>query len=141
MLVPAALIAVLVLHHSLSMVVGIPLILHYRKLKILHALCFTLQAAAAVAVSIAEFTKLLDVSKPKQLKLFQVLTMFTFVIMVITRVFVWFYLIFKFAMVWYEDSAWGFMTVGLIMASVFTFFNWVACIVPCYKSIIKFRKL
>jgi hypothetical protein len=117
------------------------LILHYRNLETLHLICFDLQAAGATSLAIKEYTKMLDISKPRQLRQFQVLTFIALVVMVWTRAIHWFYLIAKFIMIWYHDKAWGFLIVGTIMCLVFSAFNWVYCIQPFYARFVKFMKV
>jgi len=139
--VPLAVLVVLGLHHSLSSFLGIPMILNYRDFKTLHLLCFELQAASAVALFVQEFTKLLDVTIPRQLRLFQAMTGFALVLMVFCRVIHWPFLVFDFCKIWYEQKAWVFMAVGIIVAVPFTVFSWSICIQPCYARFVKFMKM
>ena len=76
-LVPNISLIIMPIHHSLTCILGIPTILRYRSLKILHWMCFDLQAATAVSFFVAEYTKLLDVSKPNELQQFgQVISLY-----------------------------------------------------------------
>lgn len=139
--VPFALLIILAMHHSLTMMLGLPAILVYGHVKTLHWICFELQAASSVALFVQEFTKLLDVSKPKELRIFQGMTGLTLAIMIWCRAIHWPILVYQMCTVWYEDKAWGFMTVGLLMSVIFTLFSWAVCIEPCYKKFMKFLKL
>jgi len=139
--VPGALLVLLGVHHSMTTILGLPLVLHYRNFEVLHWLCFDLQAAAACALMISEYTKLLDVTKPSQLIQFQVLTGFALMVMVGTRGFHWIYLCARFMYVWYEDKAWVFLGVGTCMSLLFSAFNWVGVIEPFYKRFVKFMKI
>ena len=139
--VPGALLVALAIHHSLSTLLGIPAILNYRNLKTLHMICFELQAASAVALFVQEYTKLLDVSVPRQLRLFQVMTGFALVVMIFCRLIHWPFLVADIAMIMYEQKAWIFMAVGMSIALVFTIFSWSLCIQPCYARFCKFLKM
>jgi len=139
--VPGFMFAIMMIHHSLTTGLGIPTILHYRHLPTLHWICFELQFAAAVALSIGEYTKLLDVTKPHQLRQFQVLTGVAFVVMLITRGFHWLYLIGQFMLVWYRDEAWVFLGVGAPLLLLFSFFNYAFCLAPMWARWMKFRKM
>lgn len=90
---------------------------------------------------ITEYTKMLDITKPSQLKQFQVLTLVALVIMVWTRGVHWVYLSVDFIRVWYQEKAWGFLTVGSVMILIFSLFNWAFCIEPYYKRFMKFVKV
>ena len=127
---PDSIVFIFLLHHSLTTILGLPMVLYYRDNRSLHWLCFNLQFAAAVgeftvyicsalfhfmvmwdvsnhillyklhsrcfaaavALSIGEYTKLLDVSKPSSLRQFKVLNFFALVTMLWTRVIHWSYL-------------------------------------------------
>ena len=89
---PNSIFIVMLLHHSLSSVLGVPMILYYRTSKTLHWLTFDLQFAGAIALMVGEYTKLLDISKPSGLHQFKWLNGLALVIMVWTRVINWSYL-------------------------------------------------
>jgi len=139
--VPNALLLVLAIHHSLTSILGLPMVLYYRDLDVLHWLCFDLQAAAAISLMVTEYTKLLDVTKPSQLRQFQSLTLFALVVMIATRGFHWVYLCSKFIYIWYQDENWGFFVIGTIISLAFSLFNWGFCIEPFYKRFKKFMKV
>ena len=139
--VPNALLMILAIHHSLTSILGIPVILYYRNLNELHWLCFDLQAAAAVSLMVTEYTKMLDVTVPSQLRQFQSLTLFALVVMIATRGIHWVYLCCKFIYIWYQDKNWGFFAVGTIISLAFSLFNWGFCIEPFYKRFRKFMKV
>jgi len=136
--VPGALFIVIGLHHSLSSLLGIPMILNYRNSKTLHLICFEMQAASAVALFVKEYTKLLDVSVPRQLRLFQAMTGFALAVMVFCRLIHWPSLVFDFCKIWYEQKAWTFMAIGTTLGLIFTIFNWCFCIQPYYARFVKF---
>lgn len=139
--VPNALLALLAIHHSMTTILGLPVVLNYRNLGVVHWLCFDLQAAAAVSLAVTEYTKLLDITKPSQLRQFKVLTFIALVIAIIARGFHWVYLCCKFIMIWYDERAWGFLVVGTIISLIFSLFNWAFCIEPFWKRFIKFMKV
>jgi hypothetical protein len=117
------------------------MILNYRDSHYLHWLTFDLQFAGAVGLFTAEYTKLLDVSKPNQLRQFQILSGFALAVVIVTRGFHWFYLTGCLIVRWYEERAWTFFTVGTICTMSFSIFNWVFCIEPFYKRFVKFINL
>lgn len=139
--VPGVLVAILLMHHSLTTILGIPVILHYRNYYALHWLCFDLQVAGAVALICGEYTKFLDVSKPLQLKQFQVLSFVALIILVWTRGFHWMYLFYDFCFVWYQEKAWTFLVVGGLVGLIFTMFSFAFVIQPFYLRFMKFMRV
>lgn len=139
--VPDALLILLGVHHSMTTLLGLPMVLHYRDVRTLHWLCFDLQMAAAVALAVTEYTKLLDISKPRQLSRFQGLTFFALVVMVATRGFHWIYLCSDLIALWYHERAWVFLGVGSVISLAFSVFNYFFCIEPFYKRFTKFLKV
>jgi hypothetical protein len=69
---PGGIVVLFLFHHSLTMVLGVPMIMFYRMNKDLHWLCFDLQFAAFVGLSLGEYTKMLNIQDPAQLKRFKV---------------------------------------------------------------------
>jgi hypothetical protein len=131
----------LAIHHSLTSILGIPLILHYRSNHTLHWLCFDLQFAGATALFVTEYSKLLDVSVHSQLRQFQFLTGFALLTMIWTRLFHWVYLCCQFMMLWFKEQAFWFLAIGGTLALLFSGFNWVFCIKPFYARFVKFIRL
>jgi len=84
---------------------------------------------------------MLDVTKPNQLWQFQLLTFVGLVVMVWTRGVHWIMLCASFISVWYQEKAWGFMSVGTAMILLFSAFNWLLCIHPYYKRFVKFMRV
>jgi len=139
--VPDYMLIIMPMHHSLTTTLAIPTILRYRNLRTLHWLCFDLQVASAVCLGVAEYTKLLDVTKKRDLDQFRVLTFFALVIAIWCRGIHWVYLLFDFSMIWFEEKAWMFLGVGLFMGLVFSAFSWFLCIVPFFQRFLKFAKI
>lgn len=139
--VPGALLIILAVHHSMTTILGLPMVLHYRNLRALHWLCFDLQAATAVSLMVTEYTKLLDVSKLNQLRQFQAFTFVALTVMVWTRGVHWVYLCSNLVSIWYTEKAWSFLVIGSLISVIFSLFNWVFCIEPFYKRFIKFIKI
>ena len=81
---PAFLIVLLCVHHYFTLCLGIPAILKYRNFKTLHWLSFDLQVVASVAGIVAEYCKLLDLSKQNELHQFILLTFITLILMILT---------------------------------------------------------
>ena len=135
---PDFVFAINVVHHSLSTILGLPMVLFYSTNKSLQWLCFDLQFAAAVALMVAEYTKILDISKPGNLRQFKFLNFFAFVVMLWTRVIHWAYLCFDFFITWYQDGAYWFLAVGLPVSMLFTAFSYLLVVKPYYKKFVKF---
>jgi hypothetical protein len=127
---PNVIVVILLVHHSLASGLGIPVILYYRHHRTLHWLCFDLQAAAGLALSITEITKLLDITNPKHMRLFKALNFIAFVTMVWTRLIHWTYLTASLFVTWYNDKEWVFLFFGVLISGVFTLFNYVLCVKP-----------
>ena len=139
--VPDALLFILGIHHSMTTSLGLPMVLNYRNLHELHWLCFDLQAAAAISLMVTEYTKLLDIKKPAELRQFQLLTFVALAVMIITRGFHWVYLCGSLLVMWYKEGSWGFLVVGTIISAIFSLFNYAFCIEPFYKRFVKFMKV
>lgn len=139
--VPNALLIILGIHHSMTTILGLPMVLNYRDLPTLHWLTFDLQAAAAISLMVTEYTKLLDITKPNQLRQFQLLSFIALAVMIITRGFHWVYLCGSLLVMWYQEKRWGFLVVGTIIAALFSLFNYGFCIEPFYKRFVKFMKV
>jgi len=137
-LFPDALVIIFLVHHSLASILGIPVILFYRHHKTLHWLCFDLQFAAGLALSIQEITKLLDISNPRQLRQFKVLNFIAFITMLWTRGIHWVYLITTLLLAFYRDQAWAFLCLGTVLSLLFSLFNYALCLKPFYKKFVKF---
>jgi len=114
------------------------MILNYRNLRTLHWLCFDLQIGAAISLSVAEYTKLLDLSIPNQLHQFQALTTFTLITVLWGRLIHWVYLVGELMLVWYRDQAYVFLAVGGFLSLVFSLFSYALLIEPYYKRWYKF---
>lgn len=135
---PDSIIVIFALHHSLTTILGVPMVLYYRNLKSLHWICFNLQFAAAVALSVAEYLKTLDVSNPSHLRRFKVLNFIALVIMVWTRIIHWSYLCMDMFLTWYHDDAWTFLALGVVLSIAFTAFSYLCVVKPFYKKFLKF---
>lgn len=139
--VPDIMLLLIPMHHSLTSLLAIPTIMRYRNLRILHLLCFDLQAASAVALIVGEYTKLLDVSKPNHLRQFQALTFVGLLMSMWARGIHWVYILFQFTQVWINDEAWIFLSIGVPVGLFFSLFNWFFCIGPFYKRFRKFMRV
>lgn len=137
---PAFVIALLCVHHALACTMGIPAILKYRDFKVLHWLSFDLQVAAGVAGSVAEYCKMLDITKENELQQFIRLTFFALIIMVWTRGFHWVYICYIFLTTWYQEKEWILLSVGSIILCLFSFFSYFMCIDPFAQRLKKFLK-
>jgi len=139
-LMPGAIVFIFALHHSLTTSLGIPMILYYRNMTTLHWLCFNLQFAAALALMISEYTKLLDIANSqRQLRQFKTLNVVAFAVMIWTRVIHWIYLISEMLVTFYNDNAWTFLIVGILASLAFSLFSFLVCVKPFYKKLVKFH--
>lgn len=133
------LLIIFAVHHSLTTILAVPLILNYRNLKTLHWICFELQFASFVCLGVKEYSKLLDLREPGQLQQFQHLTLLALMVGLWSRVIHWMYLLGEFMMVWYNDKAYGFLAVGGALGTLFSLFSYVCIVEPSYKRWVKFR--
>jgi hypothetical protein len=136
--VSGIILIIVMFHHSLSTILGLPVILHYRDSKTLHWLCFDLQVAGAATILAIEYTKLLDVGNPTDLFKFQIVNFLLLVVNIWTRAFHWVYLVVNFCKVWYDDEAYWFLGIGVTVTLVFTVFNVLFCIIPIFQRWVKF---
>lgn len=135
---PNKMVAIWMIHHSMTLSLGLPLVLKYRTLPELHWMTFNLQWAAAIAIGMNEYTKVLDLNKSKELWTFRILNGVAFVIMAWMRGFHWLYLSGRLLSIWYRDEEWTFMLIGSVVCILITGFNFVLCIMPFYKKMVKF---
>lgn len=135
---PDSIVTLFVVHHSLSTLLGLPMVLYYRDSAALHWICFDLQFAAAFALAVGEYTKVLDTREAGSLRRFKVLNGLALAVMVWTRIVHWGMLSFELFVTWYRDAAWGFLCAGLFLSAVFSFFSWECCVKPYYKKFTKF---
>jgi len=132
-------LVIITMHHAMTTILAVPLIMNYRNLKTLHWICFELQFAAFVVLSFAEYTKLLDLSKPRQLQQFQILSLIALVVSIWSRVIHWLYLLGEFMVVWYQDQAYGFLVIGGVLGALFSLFSYAIVVRPQCKRWLKFR--
>ena len=135
---PTSIVMVLMAHHSLTMVLGVPMIKFYGSSRILHWLCFDLEFAAFLGLSLGEYTKLMNVKDPAQLSRFKIANFIALVTMTWTRVFHWAYLCASLFVVWYNDGAWMFLFFGSIVSIAFSGFSMFVCVMPFYSKFVKF---
>ena len=135
---PNAMVAVLMIHHSMTLTLGMPLVLKYRELRELHLMTFNLQWAAAIAISMNEYTKCLDLTQSSQLLKFRILNGISFIIMAWMRGFHWIYLCCRLMMIWYEDDEIWFIALGSVVCVLITGFNFILCIYPFGKKMLKY---
>ncbi|KAL7533505.1 hypothetical protein ACHAXR_005271 [Thalassiosira sp. AJA248-18] len=135
--VPLQSIILMLFHHSLTSVLGLPMVLHYRGLKALHCLCFDLQIGAAAGI-LTEYSKFLNIKIPGELRQFKVVNLLLLVLMVWTRFLHWTSNVYAVLITWYHDEAWTFFAVGFFPLVAFSFFNGVFCVIPMYKRFKKF---
>ena len=109
---PDSIMTLFVVHHSLSTILGLPMVLCYRDSAALHWICFDLQFAAAFALAVGEYTKVLDTREAGSLTQFKVLNGLALAVMVWTRIIHWGMLSFELFVTWYRDAAWGFLCAG-----------------------------
>ncbi|KAL3810178.1 hypothetical protein ACHAXA_001599 [Cyclostephanos tholiformis] len=138
---PNFLVVLLLLHHSLTLCLGLPMVLHYRNLWVFHQLVFDLQLGGAVFLSLTEYSKFLDITKANELWKFKVCNFLILALNIWTRLFHWIYLSAHMMLTWYRDKAWAFMVVGAVVIVLFSFFNAAFMIIPIYQRFVKFLRV
>ena len=134
-LVPDRVFHIELAHHSLASSLGIPFILNYRDSRMLHWMVFDLHFSGIVVMSNATITKFLDISDPRQMRLFKVLNSICFVVVVWTRIIHWLYLSSSFAIALFESGSWVFGLFGsYIGLYVFTRLSFHLCVLPLYNK-------
>lgn len=137
---PNALIFGLLVHHSVTCLMGIPTIRRYRELKHVHWLCFNLAGGPGLMQPFTEYSKLLDVSKPHDLRHFKICNIISLLIWSWTRLFHYFYCIAQLLLVFYHDKAWSFITIGTpLLLLMFLFIN-LPTLISLFKRVKKFHK-
>ena len=138
--VPGALLILMCTHHTLGTGLGLPMILAYRDMKAFHGIVLNLQLGASISIGVGEYTKLLDISKQRQLRQFQNLTAFALVTSVLTRAIHWPFAAYQVLSVWYQERSWVLFAVGSVVTLLFTMFSFVAIIQPYYNRFVKFSR-
>lgn len=136
--VPDTLVMIMTIHHSMTLTLGLPLVMKYRQLRTLHLLTFNLQWAAALAISANEYCKTLDLKNQRQLWTFRIINGICFGIMAWMRGIYWFYLCAQLHMRLLEDEEYTMMCVGIVIYVLITGFNVMLCIYPFGKKMMKF---
>jgi len=135
-------IVIMLMHHSLTCIMGIPMIHAHRTLWILHRLSFDLGGAAGCVSAATELTRALDVTKKDELRKFMSITFLLLLVVLWTRFFDWFYLCYKLLTLFYAEKQWIFLAVGSFICSIFSLFNLAFVVFPMVKRFMKFaRKL
>ena len=135
---PNTMVAILMIHHSMTLTLGLPLVLKYRELRELHLMTFNLQWAAAIAIGMNEYTKCLDLTKTRQLRTFRILNAIGFVIMAWMRGFHWLVLCGRLMTIWYNDDEITFLILGGLICILISGFNFILCIYPFGKKMLKY---
>lgn len=136
--IPDTLVMIMSIHHSMTLTLGLPLVIKYRQLCTVHLLTFNLQWAAALAISANEYCKTLDLKNPKQLWTFRIVNGICFAIMAWMRGIYWLYLCGKLHFRLLEDGETTMMCVGVMIYILITGFNVMLCIYPFGKKMLKF---
>lgn len=137
--VPNVMIIGSLIHHSLASGLGIPVILRYRQWWVIHSLCFDLQLGPGFVTPIAEWGKLLDISKPNDLRQFKICNIIKLILFGWTRGIHFIYLVAHALIGWYNDKAWAYMIGGAPALLAFTWFNYSSILRPMLKTYMKFR--
>ena len=137
---PIAVLAMMTIHHSLATLMGLPAILNYRDLPEMHRLIFDLQFAGGFMILLPEITRTLDVTKKNELRMFVFVSSLMFLLIAWTRVFDWFYLVYKLMARFHADENWSFLVLGGFVFSLFSVFNLFFCVIPTYQRFTKFMQ-
>lgn len=98
---------------------------------------FNLQWAAAIAISMNEYTKTLNLSNPTEQLKFRILNLIGFLIMAWMRGFEWFRLSLKLMTVLHDDNEWSMLAVGSVVIVLMSAFNLILCIYPFARKMTK----
>eukprot|EP00531_Pseudo-nitzschia_arenysensis_P008462 CAMPEP_0116128142 /NCGR_PEP_ID=MMETSP0329-20121206/7204_1 /TAXON_ID=697910 /ORGANISM="Pseudo-nitzschia arenysensis, Strain B593" /LENGTH=256 /DNA_ID=CAMNT_0003622265 /DNA_START=561 /DNA_END=1328 /DNA_ORIENTATION=- len=137
---PNGYVILLSLHHSLTCVMGLPVILSYRDLPEVHRLVFDLQFAGGFMILFGEITRTLDVTKKNDLRMFVFVSTLMLLLTLWTRLFDWFFLLCKILARFIADENWTYLITGSCMFALFSLFNIFACVIPTYQRFVKFMK-
>ena len=136
--IPDTLVMIMTIHHSMTLTLGLPLVMKYRNLRELHLLTFNLQWAAALAIGANEYCKTLDLNDMRQLWTFRIMNGICFGIMAWMRGVYWLYLCFQLHTRLYDDGEYTMFCVGIVITILITGFNFLLCIYPFGKKMLKF---
>jgi len=128
------------IHHGLACSMGLPVILAYRHSSLIHHMIFDLQGAAGLALLFVETTRTLDVKKKNELRMFVFVSFIMLLVMIWTRFFHWFYLVYKILAMFIADKKWSFVFFGSIIFAIFSVFNVMFCVIGMFKRYAKFIK-
>lgn len=79
-------------------------------------------------------------TKKKDLRVFVLVSTLMLLLIGWTRVFDWFYLVYKLLARFYADENWPFLIVGSFVLFIFSLFNIFAAAIPVYQRFAKFMK-
>lgn len=85
-----------------------------------------------------EYSRLLDISQPNQLRQFKLVNFINLALAIWQRCLHWIYLSAQIVSVWYQEEAWGFLIVGTPLVFLFSYFNTFFMVIPMYKKFMKF---
>jgi len=77
---PNVAILFILIHHCLSVLLVIPMVIYYRTLRPFHGLVMELQIVGGLIV-FGEYSKMLDITKPGDLKQFKIINFILLVVM------------------------------------------------------------
>lgn len=138
--VPNGVLIGMIAHHSLTCALGIPMILRYRDWKVIHWICFNMAGMPGVVMPTVEYTKTLDINKPKDLAIFKVVNFVLFVLILWTRGLHWIYLVGKVLFQLYQEKAWRVIMISAPPLLAMTFLINFGFVFHMYKRWMKFRK-
>ena len=122
-------------HHSLASCLGVQFILNFHDSRMLHWMVFDLHFSSAIMMTTSTITKFLDITDPRQMRLFKVLNFICFVVVVWTRIIHWVYLASSFAIALFESGSWAFGLFGsYIGLYVFTRHSFHIFVLPLYNK-------
>lgn len=138
---PIPLLIVLAIHHVIGQSMVIPMNIYYPDNACYHELIFLLLFAAGACLAIQNISYTLDISNLKGLILMFILSCIAWLILLYSRLFRFFYVVYKLLLIMYVDGAYGMIvggTVGVILMSIFN----ILLILDSTKKVIKYgRKL
>jgi len=102
-------------------------------------MCFDLQFAGGFGLVLIELSRALDVTKKKELLKFLFMTVLLALLVVWTRLFDWFYLVYKLLARFYADENWTYLVVGGTMMLCFSMMNLFFVRDTCIR-LLKFAK-
>ena len=134
---PVPLLVILAMHHAIGQLMVIPMNIYYPDHPLYHELVYLLLFAAAACLAVQQVSYTIDISNLSGLIQMFILSLIVAIILLYSRCFRFFYVVYKLLMIAYVDSAYVLAIGGIVGIIFMSIFN-VLLISDSIKKVIKY---